>query len=54
MAKRHQLLNMDFATFVQHLILIPAQIVHTARRTIIRLLAWRPEVHLLFRLLDAL
>jgi len=53
-AKRHQLLNMDFATFVQHLILIPAQIVHTARRTIIRLLAWRPEVHLLFRLLDAL
>lgn len=53
-AKRHQLLSMDFSTFVQHLILIPAQIVHTARRTIIRLLAWRPEVHVLFRLLDAL
>jgi hypothetical protein len=53
-AKRHQLLQMDFSTFVQHLILIPAQIVHTARRTIIRLLAWRPEVHTLFRALDAL
>lgn len=53
-AKRHQLLNIDFSTFVQHLIVIPAQIVHSARRTIIRLLAWRPEVHVLFRLLDAL
>lgn len=53
-AKRHQLLRMEFSTFVQQLIMVPAQILHTARRTVIRLLAWRPEVHTLFRLLDAL
>jgi hypothetical protein len=53
-ATSQQLLQMDFSTFVQRLMLIPAQIVRTARRTIIRLLAWRPEVPTLFRLLNAL
>lgn len=53
-AQKHRLLTMDFSSFVQLLMLIPAQIVHTARRVIVRLLAWRPEVNLLFRLLDAL
>lgn len=32
---------------------IPAQIVRTGRRTIYRLLAWRPDLPIFFRLLDA-
>ena len=54
LAQRQRLLTMDFPTFVQLLMLIPAQIVHTARRIVVRLLAWRSEVNVLFRLLDAL
>lgn len=54
LAQRQRLLTMDFPTFVQLLMLIPAQIVHTARRIVVRLLAWRSEANVLFRLLDAL
>jgi hypothetical protein len=39
---------------VQRFILVPAQIVRTGRRLIYRLLAWRPELPIFFRLLDAL
>ena len=45
---------MDLRTFLQQLILIPAQIVRSGRRLIYRLLAWRPHLPILFRLLDAL
>ena len=51
---RRTMLRMDFRTFLNNFILIPAQIVRTGRRTIFRLLAWRPRLDLLFRLLDAL
>ena len=50
---RQALLRMDFRTFLDHLILIPAQIVRTGRRTVFRLLAWRRRIELLFRLLQA-
>jgi len=53
-AERNAIVRMDFRTFVQRFILIPAQIVRTGRRTIYRLLAWRPDLLSLFRLLDAL
>jgi hypothetical protein len=46
-------LRMDFRTFLQRFILIPAQIIRHSRRLIVRVLAWRPELPLLFRLLDA-
>lgn len=52
-AERLQLLRMDFRSFVQRLILIPAQLIRRSRRLIFRLLAWRPELPVLFRLLDA-
>jgi hypothetical protein len=45
---------MDFRTFLQEFILIPAQILVRGRQLIIRLLAWRPTLPILFRLLDAL
>jgi len=51
---RQLVLRMEFRTFLQHLILIPAQIIRSGRRLIYRLLAWRPHLPILFRLLDAL
>lgn len=53
-AERQLLLKMEFRSFVQQLIMVPAQILHTARRIIFRVLAWRPQLHILFRLFDAL
>jgi hypothetical protein len=51
--ERSLVLRMEFRTFLQQLILIPAQIVRTGRRIVFRLLGWRPHLPLLFRLLDA-
>jgi Transposase DDE domain group 1 len=53
-AEQDRMLRMDFRTFLQAFILIPAQILMHGRQLIIRLLAWRPTVPTLFRLLDAL
>ena len=52
-AEQLQLLRMDFRSFLQRLVLIPAQIIRSGRRLIFRLLAWRPDLPVLFRLLDA-
>jgi hypothetical protein len=52
-ADQLRLLRMDFRSFLQRLVLIPAQIIKSGRRLIFRLLAWRPELPILFRLLDA-
>jgi Transposase DDE domain group 1 len=52
-AEQIKLLRMDFRSFLQRFILIPAQVIHRSRRLIFRLLAWRPELPVLFRLLDA-
>lgn len=52
-ADQVRLLRMDFRSFVQRLVLIPAQVIRSGRRLIFRLLAWRPELPILFRLLDA-
>ena len=52
-AEQEVIVRMDFRTFVQRFIMIPAQIVRSGRRTIYRLLAWRPDLPILFRLLDA-
>lgn len=58
-AKKHReeksrLLRMDFATFRQALINVPAQILRTGRRLVYRLLSWNPWQHVFFRLLDQL
>jgi hypothetical protein len=53
-AERDAVVRMDFRTFVQRFMLIPAQIVRSGRRLIYRLLAWRPTLPIFFRLLDAL
>jgi hypothetical protein len=53
-AERDAVVRMDFRSFVQRFMLIPAQIVGSGRRLIFRLLAWRPALPVLFRVLDAL
>jgi hypothetical protein len=53
-AEREQVLRMDFRTFVQQLILVPAQILRTGRQLVYRLLAWRPMLPILLRLHQAL
>ena len=52
--QRQLVLRMEFRSFLQQLIMIPAQIIRSGRRLIYRLLAWRPHLPILFRLLDAL
>lgn len=48
--EKQTLLRMEFATFRQALINIPAQIIHSGRRIIYRLLAWNPWQTVFFRL----
>jgi hypothetical protein len=51
---RERVLRMEFRSFVQRIVMVPAQILHTGRTLVYRLLGWRPDLPLLFRLLDAL
>jgi len=53
-AQRDAWLRMEYRTFVNAVINIPAQVVRTGRKLIIRLLAWRPQLPVFFRLFDAL
>ena len=53
-ATRRRWLRMEFRTFLSTVIAVPAQVVHSGRRRILRLLAWRPELPNVFRLLDGL
>ncbi len=48
--EKQTLLRMDFATFRNAMINIPAQIVRTGRRLIYRLLSWNPWQEVFFRL----
>ena len=53
-AERKRIVRMDFRTFTQRFVMLPVQILRSGRRTIYRLLAWRPDLPVFFRLLDAL
>ena len=52
--EKRRLLRMDFSTFRNAWINVPAQIVRTSRRIVYRFLAWNPWQSAFFRLLDAL
>ena len=54
LAQRDRILRMEFRTFLQTLMWIPVQVVQTGRRLVHRVLAWRPELPILFRLDAAL
>ncbi len=53
-AEKQTLLKMEFATFRQAMVRLPAQIIRTGRRIVYRLLSWNPWQHVFFRLLDQL
>ena len=53
-AERDNVVRMDFRSFIQRFVLVPAQILRSGRRLLYRLLAWRPDLPIFFRLLDAL
>lgn len=53
-SERDRWLRMEFRTFCDTVIRVPAQVLVTGRRLVLRLLAWRPELPQLFRLLDGL
>jgi hypothetical protein len=52
--EKHKLLRMEFSTFRQAMMNVPAQIVRTGRKIVFRLLAWNPWQHVFFRMLDQL
>jgi hypothetical protein len=49
---RKRVITMEFATYLNSLMLIPAQIIRTARQRTFRLLSYRPSVDLLFTMHD--
>ena len=51
--EKQQVLKMRFRTFVQRMMLLPAQIVTTGRRLVVRLLDWNPWRHVFFRAIDS-
>lgn len=51
--ERRRLLRMEFPSFLQALVLIPAQVLRSGRRRIIRLLHWSPWTPAFFRLAQA-
>ena len=53
-AEKQKLLRMEFPTFRQSMINIPAQIIRSGRRLIYRLLSWNPWQDVFFRLWDQL
>lgn len=52
--EKRRLLGMEFSTFRQAMVNIPAQILRTGRKIVSRLLAWNPWQHVFFRLLEQL
>lgn len=48
--QKRGLLMMEFRTFVNSIMRVPAQVVHTGRRLVIRLLAWNEWQHVFLRL----
>jgi hypothetical protein len=51
-ADRDDVLKMEFRTFVNAIINVPAQIIRAGRRIIYRVLAWNRALYMLFRALD--
>lgn len=53
-AEKRTVLRMEFKTFLNNFIAMPAQIVHASRRLIVRLLSWNRWQPFFFRVYDAL
>ena len=53
-AEKRQVLRMEFKGFVNSFLRMPAQIVRTGRRLVVRLLHWNPWQSFFFRVYEAL
>ena len=49
-ADADRLLKMEFRTFMNSIIKIPAQVISTGRQTLLRLLQWNPSLPIMLRL----
>lgn len=52
--EKRRVLGMEFKTFVNAFVMIPCQVIRTARRVVLRVLGWNPHLSILFRLLGRL
>jgi hypothetical protein len=52
--EQHRVLRMEFKTFVNHLMRLPAIVAHTGRRVVVRFISWTPLQPVLFRVLEAI
>lgn len=52
--EKDRVLRMEFRTFLNRFVHIPTQIIRQGRRIIYRLLAWKPELPVFFRVVDRL
>ena len=50
--QKSKLLGLEFRTFVNYLLRIPAQVVRTGRKIIVRLLAYNTRMPVFFRLCE--
>ena len=48
------ILRMEFRSFIQCFMRMPAQIIKTGRKVVYRLLSWNPTMPIFFRFLDAI
>ncbi len=52
--EQNRVMRMEFKTFVNHLMRLPALVVHTGGQIVVRLLSWTPLQPLLFRVLETI
>jgi hypothetical protein len=53
-AEQHRVLRMEFKTFVNHMMRLPAIVARTGRRIVVRFISWTPLQPVLFRVLEAI
>jgi hypothetical protein len=53
-AEQHRVLRMEFKTFVNHLMRLPAVVSRSGRRLVVRFLSWTPLQPVLFRVWEAI
>jgi hypothetical protein len=53
-SEQQRVLRMEFKTFVNYLMRLPAIVTHTSRRVIVRFMSWSPLQPVLFRVLEAI
>jgi hypothetical protein len=51
---KRRVLKLEFKSFLHAFMLLPCQIIKTGRQLVYRMLSWNPNLHIFFRLLDAL